>query len=55
MVAAARGFAPELCHSAEQCYQLTQDARDTVQVMIKYLERPDLLDRDWVSPWLAPA
>ena len=41
VVAAARGFAPELCHSAEQCYQLTQDARDTVQVMIKYLERPE--------------
>jgi len=54
VVAAARGFAPELCHSAEQCYQLTQDARDTVQVMIKYLERPGLLDRDWVSPWTAP-
>ena len=54
VVAAARGFAPELCHSAEQCYQLTQDARDTVQVMIKYLERPELLDRDWVSPWTGP-
>jgi hypothetical protein len=51
VVAAARGFAPELCRSAEQCYQLTQDARDTVQIMIKYLERPDLLDREWVSPW----
>ncbi len=51
VVTAARGFAPELCRSAAQCFQLTQDARETVQIMIKYLERPDLLDRAWVTPW----
>lgn len=52
VVAAARGFAPELCHSAEQCFQLTRDARETVRLMVDYLERPDLLDQAWVRPWL---
>ena len=52
VVAAARSVAPELCVSAEQCFQLTQDARETVQLMMKFLERPDLLDRGWVAPWM---
>jgi hypothetical protein len=51
VVAAARGFAPELCHSAAQCFQLTQDAQETVRIMVGCLERPELLDQAWVKPW----
>ena len=51
VVATARQVAPERCGSAAECYRLTRDARDSVRLMIEYLRRPDLLDRDWVSPW----
>ena len=51
VVAAARSFAPERCQSAVQCHQLTQDVQDTVLLMIKYLKRPELLDKEWVRPW----
>jgi hypothetical protein len=53
VVAAAQLFAPELCHSAEQCHQLTRDANGAVRMMIENLERPDLLDTAWVAPWTA--
>ncbi len=51
VVALARQFAPGTCGSAAQCFQLTRDARESVQLMIKYLRRPDLLDLGWTSPW----
>jgi len=51
IVAAARSLGPDRCSSAAQCFQLTQDVRDTVRLMIDYLERPDLLDVTWVRPW----
>lgn len=51
VVALARQFSPERCHSARECSALTRDARDSVQLMIKYLRRPELLDVDWVRPW----
>src|SRR6202167_2426418 len=51
VVTLARQVAPERCGSAADCYGLTRDARGSVQLMIKYLRRPDLLDEDWVSPW----
>jgi hypothetical protein len=51
VVTMARQFAPERCHSAAECYQLTRDARESVQLMMEYLRRPDLLDEGWVSPW----
>jgi hypothetical protein len=47
----ARQFAPDRCGSAAQCFRLTCDARESVQLMIEYLRRPDLLDLDWTSPW----
>jgi hypothetical protein len=53
VVASAQLFDPKLCRSAAQCYQLTRDVRGTVRLMIKYLERPDLLDAAWVEPWTA--
>jgi hypothetical protein len=53
IVAAARGFAPGRCQSAAQCFELTRDVRATVRLMIEYLQRPELLDRAWVTPWTA--
>ena len=51
VVAVARQFAPDSCTSAQQCFELTRDVRDAVQLMIAELRRPDLLDTEWVSPW----
>jgi hypothetical protein len=53
IVALARELGPDRCHSATECFALTRDARESVQLMIGYLRRPDLLDRNWVSPWMA--
>ena len=53
IVALAQGLGPERCRSAAECFQLTRDARQSVQLMIEYLRRPELLNVDWVSPWLA--
>jgi hypothetical protein len=47
----ARQFSPDRCRSASECFALTRDARKSVQLMIDYLRRPDLLDLDWVAPW----
>jgi hypothetical protein len=55
VVALARQFAPDGCRSAAQCCELTRDVRESVQLMIEYLRRPDLLDTDWVAPWRATA
>jgi len=54
IVSVAQQFGPERCVSAKQCYELTSDARDAVQLMLTELQRPDLLDEDWVAPWRAP-
>jgi hypothetical protein len=53
IVTLARELGPDRCHSAAECFALTRDARESVQLMIEYLRRPDLLDTDWVSPWMA--
>jgi len=53
IVALARRLGPQTCRSAAQCYALTRDALDSVQLMIEYLQRPDLLDVAWVAPWRA--
>jgi hypothetical protein len=53
IVSLARRFAPDRCRSASECFQLTCDARESVQLMIENLRRPDLLAVDWVSPWRA--
>jgi hypothetical protein len=47
----ARQFSPERCGSAAQCFALTRDARESVQLMIEYLRRPDLLDLARTAPW----
>jgi hypothetical protein len=51
VVAMARPFAPENCGSAGECFRLTRDVAESVQLMMAYLRRPDLLDEDWVAPW----
>lgn len=55
VVAMARQFAPERCGSATECFRLTRDVREAVQLMMSYLRRPDLLDEDRVAPWRQPA
>jgi hypothetical protein len=55
IVTLARQFSPDRCGSAAECFQLTQDASESVRLMISYLRRPDLLDADWVRPWTAAA
>jgi hypothetical protein len=53
VVTLARQFAPQHCGSAAECFRLTQDVRESVQLMIESLEQPDRLDAAWVSPWMA--
>ncbi|MGH3151769.1 MAG: hypothetical protein ACRDOB_13735 [Streptosporangiaceae bacterium] len=52
VVATAKQFAPDQCRSAAQCYQLTRDVQDAVQLMIATLRVPEQLDRDRTAPWL---
>ncbi|MEV5705758.1 hypothetical protein [Actinoallomurus sp. NPDC052274] len=53
IVAVARSRAAIQCGTKEQCYAWTQDAAGSVHLMLDRLARPELLDRDRVSPWLA--
>jgi hypothetical protein len=53
IVTLARELGPDRCRSASECFALTRDVRESVQLMIGYLRRPDLLDVAWVSPWMA--
>jgi hypothetical protein len=53
IVTQARELGPDRCHSAAECFALTRDVRESVQLMIEYLRRPDLLDVAWVAPWTA--
>ena len=51
VVAMARPFAPESCGSAAGCFALTRDVRESVQLMLAYLRRPDLLDEGRAALW----
>jgi hypothetical protein len=51
VVTLARQLSPERCRSAAECYQLTKDARQSVQLMISCLKRPDLLDTARARLW----
>ena len=55
IVTLARQFSPRRCGSAAECFRMTRDAREAVQLMIDGLERPDLLDVARVSPWMISA
>ena len=52
VVTIAQQLGPERCGSATDCFGLTRDVRDTVRLMISTLRAPELLNRDWVTPWL---
>jgi hypothetical protein len=51
VVAMARQFAPERCGSAAGCFALTRDVRESVQLMLASLRRPDQLDEDRAALW----
>jgi len=53
VVTLARQVAPDRCHSAAECFQLTRDARAAVQLMIGTVRQRDRLDTEWVKPWQA--
>jgi hypothetical protein len=53
VVTLARQVSPERCHSAAECFQLTRDARESVQLMIGSVRQRDRLDVEWVKPWRA--
>jgi len=53
VVTIAQQFGPDRCGSAAQCFGLTRDVQATVNLMISTLRAPDLLNRDWVAPWLS--
>jgi hypothetical protein len=55
IVAAAQRRAGSECRSKRHCHGWTRDATSAVRLMVDDLERPDLLDRDRVSPWLGAA
>ena len=54
IVTLARTLGPDQCGSAAQCFALTRDAREAVQVMIATLRQPERLDTEWTTPWRAP-
>ena len=51
IVTLARQVSPELCHSAAECFRLTRDARESVQLMIGTVRQRDRLDTEWIRPW----
>ena len=53
VVTLARQVSPERCHSAAECFQLTRDARESVQLMIGTVHQQDRLDLEWIEPWRA--
>jgi hypothetical protein len=53
VVATARQLGPAECHSPAECFHLTRDVQDAVQLMIATLRAPELLDTDRAAPWLA--
>jgi hypothetical protein len=54
VVGLARQFSPTVCGSAAECFRLTRDVRNAVQLMVDGLRAPGLLDAGRVAPWLAP-
>ena len=53
VVATAQQFAPAECRSPAECFRLTRDVQEAVQLMIATLRAPERLDRDRTAPWLA--
>ena len=53
VVTLARQVSPDRCRSAAECFRLTRDARESVQLMIGSVRQRDRLDVEWVRPWRA--
>ena len=53
VMATARSFGPDRCRSAAECYQLTRDVQEAVQIMIATLRTPERLDRERTALWAA--
>lgn len=53
VVETARQFGPDRCQSAAECFHLTRDVRDAVQLMVATMSTPERLDRDRAALWLA--
>ena len=53
VVETARQFGPDRCRSAAECFHLTRDVRDAVQLMVATMSTPERLDRDRAAFWLA--
>jgi hypothetical protein len=53
VVETARQFGPDRCRTAAECFHLTRDVRDAVQLMIATMSTPERLDRDRAALWLA--
>jgi hypothetical protein len=51
IVTLARQFGPDRCASAAECFALTKDVRESVQLMLAQLIQPERLDAAWVAPW----
>jgi hypothetical protein len=53
IVTSARQFSPDRCTSTAECFRLTRDAKERVQLMIGSLRQPWLLDTERAAPWQA--
>ena len=53
VVETAQQFGPDRCRSAAECFHLTRDVRDAVQLMVATMSTPERLDRDRAALWLA--
>jgi hypothetical protein len=53
VVETARQFGPDRCRSAAECFHLTRDVRDAVQLMVATMSTPERLDRERAALWLA--
>ena len=53
VVETARQFGPDRCLTAAECFHLTRDVRDAVQLMVATMSTPERLDRDRAALWLA--
>ncbi len=48
----AQSIAPTACTSVDQCYRWTSDIAETVQLMVKNMDDPSVLDSEYAAPWL---
>lgn len=48
----AQSLAPKACTSADQCFRWTSDIAETVQLMVKNMDDPSMLDQEYTAPWL---